>query len=560
MNLQTENFVLNNYIFNRNEIGKIQKEKYSNNYPIVYIIYDLNSKRAYVGESTNATNRMKNHLSNPDKKKLEYVYIISSPLFNKSAALDIESNLIKYMSGDNSFSLLNGNAGVVEHNYYQRDLYFDIFKNIWKGLKFNKVVSKDIIDITNSDLFKYSPYKSLSQDQNRAIIEYLEHICNNSKSKVFIEGSAGTGKTILAVYLMKLLASDFNVDDYDKKDHGVFQKIEAVQKIKDTFGKLSFALVVPMTSLRETLKKVLKSINGLSANMVIGPSDVLKKKYDLLIVDEAHRLRRRKSITNYRSFDDNNRKLGLDKELGTELDWVLLQSKHQLFFYDSEQSVKPSDVLSSDFSKVRKLSTTIKLKSQMRAQGGSDYIDYVHDLLNPNNSKVLERFEHENYELRLFEYLPEMISLMKEKEKQHGLCRMVAGYSWKWISRDSNVADAKIDGVDLFWNKVGKDWINSTTDMNEMGCIHTTQGYDLNYAGIIFGKEIVFNDKTGMIEIIKENYHDAKGKQGVYDPEELKNYLIKIYKTMMYRGIKGTFVYCCDEKLRKYFSQYMMVN
>src|SRR5690606_6636759 len=140
--------------------------------------------------------RMLNHLSHPEKNQLKYVYIISSKNFNKSAALDIESNLIKYMVADETFVLLNGNAGIADHNYYQKDRYHEVFHNIWENLKLQKVVTKNIVEIDNSDLFKYSPYKALTIDQHNAVKSYLQILFNKNTSTVFVEGSAGTGKTI----------------------------------------------------------------------------------------------------------------------------------------------------------------------------------------------------------------------------------------------------------------------------------------------------------------------------------------------------------------------------
>lgn len=91
-----------------------------------------------------------------------------------------------------------------------------------------------------------------------------------------------------------------------------------------------------------------------------------------------------------------------------------------------------------------------------------------------------------------------------------------------------------------------------------MGCIHTTQGYDLNYAGIIFGLDIIYNNSTSRIEVVKENYYDRNGKAGIGE-ELLHDYIINIYKTIMYRGIKGTYIYCCNDELREYFSKYIPV-
>ncbi len=90
-----------------------------------------------------------------------------------------------------------------------------------------------------------------------------------------------------------------------------------------------------------------------------------------------------------------------------------------------------------------------------------------------------------------------------------------------------------------------------------VGCIHTTQGYDLNYTGVIFGKEINYNKEENRIEIDPRFYFDVNGKKGISDLEELKAYIINIYKTIMYRGIKGTFVYACNKELREYLRQHI---
>ncbi len=90
-----------------------------------------------------------------------------------------------------------------------------------------------------------------------------------------------------------------------------------------------------------------------------------------------------------------------------------------------------------------------------------------------------------------------------------------------------------------------------------MGCIHTTQGYDLNYAGIIFGNEITYDKAKDEIVILKEHYFDAKGKNSIKAPSELKAFIINIYKTTMLRGIKGTYIYVRDKSLREYFAKHI---
>ena len=565
-----------NYPFNKADIGLINNDSLARDaYPIVYILYDTKTMVAYVGESTNAIARMNNHLSHPEKKNLNWVYIISDESFNKSAALDIESNLIQYMTAAGDFKLLNGNGGISSHNYYQKSEYFKIFKKIWSKLSFENIRMRDLLELQNSDLYKYSPYKSLSPDQYNSILEIFKDYSSDGIKKIFVNGSAGTGKTILAIYLIKLLStlSQYELHDLDIEDEALLFELNAFKK--NNPEKLIIGLVVPMTSLRNTLKQVFKSVHGLSSNMVIGPTDVVKKKYDFLIVDEAHRLTRRKSIMGYGAFDSVNKRLGLyhtekidgkdvqsAEKNGNQLDWIINSSKYQLFFYDSEQSIKPADVRKESFDKIKGQNdaSQITLFSQMRSEGKNDYITFVDNLLKEKLDNNITIFNNPNYELVLFDDLSLMMERLQKMENEYGLCRSMSGYSWPWVSKtDANLPDAIIDGVKMFWNRQSIDWINSTTDVTEMGCIHTVQGYDLNYSGVIFGKEITYDKNSKKIKVIKNNYHDIKGKQALENEDELLKYIVKIYKTMMYRGIKGTYIYVCDRDLREYFEKHIML-
>ena len=175
------------YPFNKVDIGLISNDAFARNaYPIVYILYNTETMIAYVGESTNAINRMSNHLTHPEKKSLKWVYIISDESFNKSAALDIESNLIQYMTAAGDFKLLNGNGGVSSHNYYQKNEYFKVFKEVWSKLSFENIKMKNLLELENSDVYKYSPYKSLSPDQYNSILEILKSLTIRSKSHRFL--------------------------------------------------------------------------------------------------------------------------------------------------------------------------------------------------------------------------------------------------------------------------------------------------------------------------------------------------------------------------------------
>jgi DUF2075 family protein len=548
------------YDFNKNSLKEINQNIWvKNQWPLVYFIQNEAKKVAYVGESTNFSNRIKNHLANSKKANaFNQISIIGSDKFNKSATLDIESKLIQYISSEGTYELQNGNHGLINHNYYQQDLYKNLFKDIWGKLIENKIVSKSLEEIENTELFKYSPYKSLNEDQYNSVLEIIEAITKKKSSKIFIKGSAGTGKTILATYLIKLLGSDVsdtNVDDFSDNE---IQEINLIRAYKIKYPKSEIGFVVAMSSLRKTLQNVFRKIPELKSSMIISPSDTFKKKYDLLIIDEAHRLRQYKNIGWMGVFKKNNQKLGLDNT-GTELDWIIANSTNQIFFYDPAQSVKPSDIPSSHFDKLLNEPNTIEieLKSQMRSNGGNDYITFVDDLLNIKRENK-SFYTPEKYDIVVFDSMKDMYEQLSIKEEKYGLSRLVAGYSWPWASqKDKNAIDIEIDGVELQWNKTDKDWINSEDSFRQVGCIHTTQGYDLNYTGVIFGEEISFNKATREIEIDKSKYFDKNGKRGLDNIEELKTYIINIYKTIMFRGIKGVYIYVCDKNLREYFKEHI---
>lgn len=549
------------YDFNKASLHKIEQNPWvKNQWPLVYFIQNEIERLAYVGESTNALSRIKNHLANPKKEQVfNKISIIGSDKFNKSATLDIESNLIQYITAEGTYQLQNGNYGLINHNYYQQDLYQDLFKEVWNKLIEKKVVTKSLTEIENSELFKYSPYKALNEDQYNSVLEILDGLTVKQSNRIFIKGSAGTGKTILATYLIKLLTSEVADSNFEDFNDDELREINYIKDFQLKYPKAKIGLVIAMTSLRESLENVFRKIPGLKASMIINPSDTfnLKEKYDLLIVDEAHRLRQYKNISWMGAFRKNNQKLGLD-DRGTELDWIIANSKNQIFFYDSAQSVKPSDIPEEKFATLLNDANTLKLElnSQMRVMGGNNYIKFVDDLLHVRGDRTF--YMAKDYELLFFDSLKELYSELGKREESNGLCRLIAGYAWPWSSKDDKSAiDIEIEGIKFQWNQTDKDWINSPNAFKEIGCIHTTQGYDLNYTGVIFGREISYNKSTHKIEIDPSHYFDINGKKGIPDPEDLKSFIINIYKTIMYRGIKGTFVYACNENLREYLKQHI---
>lgn len=206
------------------------------------------------------------------------------------------------------------------YNYYQKDRYKEKFEEIWRMLIKQGIAQHNQIQIENSDLFKFSPYKSLTDDQYKTaeslFDSLLQHLRKSEEAVFLVHGGAGTGKTVLAVYLMKLMSdimaehNEMEEEIEEAEDEFSFQSLYYLKNVRS----LKIGLVIPMTSLRKTLKRVFRQVQGLRSSMVIGPSDVIKSHYDVLIVDEAHRLRQKKNIMpgHHKVFDRINAMFGIN--------------------------------------------------------------------------------------------------------------------------------------------------------------------------------------------------------------------------------------------------------
>jgi DUF2075 family protein len=545
------------------------------NWPIVYTIHG--SSDIYIGETTSALKRMKQHLDDPMKSRLTHLRIVFDETFNKSACLDLESKLIGLFDADERFSVTNRNHGISDADYFNRAEYQHRFDEVFNSLLDEGMITRSIPDIVNSDLFKYSPFKALNTEQAGAIEGIVEAIIAQMESTqsypIVVQGDPGTGKTIVAIYLTKLLADIAKADLDDELDSDSLFSDLFQSEYQSLFAGMKVGFVVPQKSLRKTISKRFAKTPGLSKDMVLSPFDVgaSEGQFDLLIVDEAHRLGQRSNQSagplNAKFSAINNELFGSDDLSLTQLDWIVKKSSHQLLLIDTAQSVKPGDLpldrTTAIINAADAHETLFRLASQMRVNGGEDYIDHVGRIL---NGTVSERKSFGNYDLRLFDDVEEMRQEIFQRDDEFGLSRLVAGYSWKWVSREngnSHVPDIIIDDVEMFWNRTQTDWINSPTSIDEVGSIHTVQGYDLNYAGVIIGNDLRFDPATQKIRFSRDDYFDKKGLENnrmlgiTYSDEEILEFVKNIYRVLMTRGIKGTYVYICDPELREYFRQYL---
>jgi DUF2075 family protein len=545
-----------------------EAESLGANWPVVYTL--SNDKQIYVGETLSAVTRLNQHLATAKKKSLNRVQIILNEKFNKSVCLDLESQLIQYLAADGTHQVLNANSGIRDANYYDRDKYRESFNELFDALVADGLLSKSIPEIVNSNLFKFSPFKAVTTEQAAALNGIIERIIADLKqggqSQLIVQGDPGTGKTIVAIYLIKLLRDIARATEEELlEDESIFAEF-FTPGLSQLFDGLKIALVVPQQALRKTLEGVFTQTPGLHKDMVLTPFEVAESKedFDILIVDEAHRLGQRanqNSAMQNKKFTDLNIKLfGSDDKTKTQLDWIQLKSRHQLLLLDTAQSIRPGDLpletTNAVVDKAKKSDSWFRLASQMRVLGGNDYLAFVKDIFSEESSQAKE---FPGYDLRFFESFTDMRSEILRLDAEHGLSRLLAGFAWEYKTKTQpELFDIEIEGIKLRWNQTVTDWVSSPTSPQEVGGIHTIQGYDLNYAGVIIGNDIGYDPVQKKIYLRRDNYFDKKGKEnnpvlGIeYSDDDVLHFVLNIYKVLLTRGIKGTFVYVCDPDLREF--------
>ncbi|MCY7412506.1 MAG: DUF2075 domain-containing protein, partial [Salinibacterium sp.] len=380
-------------------------DKRNSDWPVVYVLDNASGERAtargerlddvYIGESRNAAARMRQHFRSDEKRHLRSMRVIVDETFNKSVCLDLESYLIRMLAGDGSYRVLNSVGGMLEADYFDRDRYRETFREVFDELARDGVFTRSIPEIENSDLFKLSPFKALTQDQAVAVEGILEglfeDLAADTDSTIVVQGDPGTGKTVIAIYLIKLLVDIANTAPAEDRDSDTMFSDFFAEGFRELLTGIRIGLVVPQQSLRESIKKVFRKTPGLHPDMVMTAFDVgmADEHFDLLVVDESHRLNQRANqpsgVQNKKFRDITEKLFGWDDTTKTQLDWIRAKSKHQIFLLDAAQSVRPADVPAELLRElVQDAQATNRhhpLVSQMRVQAGADYVGYVRGIL-----------------------------------------------------------------------------------------------------------------------------------------------------------------------------------
>lgn len=546
-------------------------------WPVVYVL--TGARHAYIGETHQAVSRMAQHLQIPERReKLRVARVILDGTYNTSACHDLEAFLIKYLDGDSRFTLLNKNAGRTSYSYYDRERYRSAHEEIFEALKAEGLFTGSIREIENSDLFKFSPFKQLTDVQTAAVANIAEGLISDltkgTPSLSVIEGAPGTGKTVVVITLLKLLRDIQSVaegeevleEDIDGPYGELFRSGS-----RDTLAGRRIGFVVPQQALRTTLTRVFRRSPALRGVEILTPWEVGKseQRWDLLVVDEAHRLSQYAAqsfgglVAQFRAHTE--RLFGRQDPAITQLDWIRAQSDHQVLIIDGGQSVIPADLPAADIRRVTAQAQSsgrrYRLESQLRVRAGGDYVEYVRDILAGTPRRPLH---FDDYDLRFFDDPAEMHAAVRERDGKVGLSRMLSGFAWPHVSRHrerSHVHDITIGDYSVQWNRDVKDWVNSPSSLDEAGSIYTIQGYDLNIAGVIIGPDLVFRE--GRIRLDPKNYFDPRGNQRnnnlrglTYTDDDIQALVENIYTVLLTRGIGGTYLHVVDEALREHLRPY----
>jgi DUF2075 family protein len=399
--------------------------------------------------------------------------------------------------------------------------------------------SKQLADAVGNMLQGQDEFVLLDEQKTayETILRSARQVQESGKKVLIIKGGPGTGKSVISINaLAKLTSERMNV-------------------------KYVTANAAPRDVFQAKLKNLVK---GDSVKHLFGGSgsytESKKDSMDVLIVDEAHRLRM---------------KSGMFKNLGeSQAKEIINSAKLSVFFIDEAQKVTWSDV--GEISRIKayaaKLGADVELLelvSQFRCGGSDDYMAWLDDSLGlqdiPENY-----FSKEKFDFQIFNSVSKLHDAIRKKNQVNNKSRIVAGYCWNWISKkDPKAYDIVIpeDNYQARWNlaSYGNEWIINPKSVDEVGCIHTCQGLEVDYVGVIVGSDLgVENGK--LVSSPRGRAKSDKSLNGYVGERKLNpeaadakaDELIRnTYRTLMSRGMKGCYVYFTDPEVKKYFESRM---
>lgn len=393
-----------------------------------------------------------------------------------------------------------------------------------------------------TEAIKGQPIFSLDDEQQNAVSTIVHEtnmaIDRNQRTTIIIRGGAGTGKSLVAINALGLL---LNPNDGSKSKNAVY----------------ATANFTPRTLFKEQLvnndyRKVAVEELFKSHSSFSWASEF---DYDCILLDEAHRAFTWKF--GYRVKKDVDM-----------IDKLFYASRVNVFFIDEDQMVTKDDYLTIDRIKkyAKKYNSLVleaddlKLASQFRVLGGENYISFINSFLGYEN-RLTKFSNRKNYDFRVFDKPTSLWEAIKEKQKEHPYSRLLAGYTRDWISKkDDTLYDFDLENgrFKMRWNKETREsYINDLSQFDRIGSIHTIQGVDMDYAGVIIGKDMKY--RNGKIVFDKSANAKTDRASGIRNSsDEDAEFLIRnTYKVLLTRGIHGTYVYCEDKALNEYLKSFI---
>lgn len=463
--------------------------------------------------------------NDPLTDKIYEEYYSKAPLFGQKDALKLRNFIKKYMKkGDNIDILYRVDNGKIRPSKKLQDT----LSNMLDG---------------NQEFVMIDEQKIAYE---MALMMVRDSYGDSKKRVLIVEGGPGTGKTVIAINLL------VQIMNYE---------MNSLYVTKNS---------APRNVFFEKLRGKNRSLNWLKTIFKSSGSFIHSEcnDFDAIIVDEAHRL---------------NQKSGLFSNLGeNQVKEIINAAKFTVFFIDRNQRVSLKDYGSVEaiYEWAREFDAEIKhikLVSQFRCNGSDGYLSWLDDVLEIEETANFDGFDGFgiDYDFKVVDDVCELRDLIFEKNNElmpnsndkTYEARLLAGYCWNWDKEgrtDTNYYDINIGDFHMSWNLGNTDtWAIDETSVNEVGCIHTSQGLEFDYVGVIIGNDMRFEDghivtdfnqraKTdqslnGIKKFYKENPNEALKTAD----EIIKN----TYRTLMTRGMKGCYIYCEDMALQTYFKE-----
>jgi DUF2075 family protein len=354
-------------------------------------------------------------------------------------------------------------------------------------------------------------------------------LINKQKHAIIVKGGAGTGKSVIGLQLLADLTA------LGKNAHYAT-------------GSRSFT---------ETLRKILGQESKSLFKYFMSYGEAQPNEIDVLIMDEAHRIRER---TGY-PFKSTGK---------LQIQDLLEAAKVSVFFIDDYQTVRKGEIGSVAFIKEQCLDLKCKiyefeLESQFRCGGSDGYLNWIDNTLNIRKTANALWTNDENFEFRIISTVEQLETEIIQKSKEGNTARVTAGFCWEWSkypeSDGSLVEDVQIGSYKRPWNarenlthlKPGipksQYWAYDPNGIDQIGCVYTAQGFEFDYAGVIFGNDLIYNPDTHTWEGQSENSFDGQVKNSPDFLQLVKN----TYRILLSRGMKGCYVFFMNKETENFF-------